>query len=208
MLGPIAKAQLNMSCPSGGTFSVCTQGGSSNFIGCCGSPNPCSYGCPDGQLKPTSLNASYVGQVPDQICNIEAQFYQCADTSPPFWGCCKSNPCVQNGCPQGDLSPTVLSNVPSQYADYLGSSTTPTSGPGQKGRNSHTIIIVSVILGVAILVCLAITITFVIIKRQQRRRQLQRQQLETKTSPYPLIDRASKMTVGSSTTSSKPYPDM
>lgn len=112
------RQYLNMSCPSGGTFSVCEK--KSHFIGCCESTNPCDPGCSAGQLQNTSFNASLIGSIPDQQCNRGASFYMCATTNPPFWGCCKSNPCqTDNGCPASDLAPALLSAEASQYAVYL-----------------------------------------------------------------------------------------
>jgi hypothetical protein len=154
-----------MSCPAGGMFSVCSQNGSSRFIGCCESLNPCDNGCSAGQMVPTSLNASFVGQVSDQDCPIEALFYQCKATTPPFWGCCKSNPCLSNGCPQTDLAPATLSSVPSQYADYLGNSTvgnnsssapsrSPSSSSVAKAKSTPASIIIGATLGAVIMLIL------------------------------------------------------
>jgi hypothetical protein len=154
-----------MSCPAGGMFSICSQSDSSRFIGCCESLNPCNNGCSAGQIVPTSLNASFVGRVPDQDCPIEALFYQCNATTPPFWGCCKSNPCFSNGCPQLDLAPAILSSVSSQYADYIGNSTAgnnsssaPSSSPSStsvaKAKSTPASIIIGATLGAVIMLVL------------------------------------------------------
>src|ERR1700760_2764187 len=137
MLSQDSTSYLNMNYPSGGKLSICTQEGGSNFIGCCESPNPCNGGCSDSQIQHTSLNASFVGQVPDQNCEAGARFYQCAHTSPPFWGCCKSNPCTQNHCPQGDLSSAELSSMPANYSVYL-RSLTQSNSPSPAASSSTT----------------------------------------------------------------------
>jgi hypothetical protein len=163
---------LNMNCPSGGTFSICTQEGSSNFIGCCEFPNPCESGCPDSQIQPTSFNASFFGSVPDQNCEAGALFYQCAETSPPFWGCCKSNPCTQNNCPHTDLSPATISSNPANYSVYLGSLTNSNSpSPAASGttmstRRSSPTLIISATLGSIILLCITVAVLFIIRRRR------------------------------------------
>jgi hypothetical protein len=57
----IAMTTPNMSCPSGGTFWACGDG--SRFVGCCAS-EPCSVGCPAGNLKSSSFDASQYGKIP------------------------------------------------------------------------------------------------------------------------------------------------
>lgn len=104
------------SCPRGGTFYAC-QGGT-NFVGCCTS-EACSDGCSAGNLKPASFEPKHQGKFADQECPRGSQWYTCAATSPPFMGCCKSDPCKSNGCPVSDLSAGFLSSNPAVAADFL-----------------------------------------------------------------------------------------
>ncbi|KAF1826146.1 uncharacterized protein K489DRAFT_108334 [Dissoconium aciculare CBS 342.82] len=109
-------SQLSMSCPTGGTFYACNSG--TRFVGCCAS-NPCgSNGCPAGNLKPASFPAAQYGSMTDQQCEA-GEFYTCAATSPPFWGCCKTNPCNAGSCGSTFLSAAFLSNNPASAAPYL-----------------------------------------------------------------------------------------
>src|ERR1700761_4890538 len=102
-----------LSCPSGGFLSVCYESGQSGFIGCCNN-DPCSsLGCSDGNLQSTSFNTQYYGKIPDQGCSeVGALFHTCNSTSPPFWGCCKTNPCGPSGCPTGDLDGAEIKQQP------------------------------------------------------------------------------------------------
>ena len=102
-------------CPSGGDWYSCGYG--SHFVGCCGS-QPCDNDCPAGNLEPASFDTSYYGQFPDQQCPAGSQWYTCTGTTPAFMGCCKSNPCQQNGCPTGDLTPGFLSSNPAVAAAF------------------------------------------------------------------------------------------
>ena len=106
------------SCPSGGIFYACTSG--TNFVGCCTSTSACASGCSDGSLQPASFNPSYYGQFQDQECPAGSQWYTCAATTPPFMGCCKSNPCSGGGCPLGDVTAGFLSSNPKVAADFAG----------------------------------------------------------------------------------------
>jgi hypothetical protein len=102
-----STALFILSCPSGGFLNVCSGHAESHFIGCCAS-NACSLGCSDGNLRNTSFEASLYHSSTDQICPQGASFYTCADLNPPFWGCCKTNPCTTGGCPPGDLEASFL----------------------------------------------------------------------------------------------------
>jgi len=107
-------------CPSGGTFYVCSgPSAKSKFVGCCAA-NPCgtTAGCSAGNLQPASFNSSAYGTFADQECSA-GLFYTCTGTSPPFLGCCKSNPCAQKSCPQTDLAGMFLSNDPLKAGDFL-----------------------------------------------------------------------------------------
>jgi hypothetical protein len=115
----------DLHCPNGGTFYACSQG--SMFLGCCKS-DPCSNGCGDGDLIPASFNVSYSGSFPDQFCP-SGDFYTCRMIDPSFLGCCKSNPCQQEGCPNNDLvAASLLSGAAAaDFPTSTSSSTTASS---------------------------------------------------------------------------------
>jgi len=95
-------------CPKGSKFYIC-ENTWAEFIGCCKS-NPCADGsglCPGG-LKALSFDPDKYADIPTQICLPSYYYYTCAFTEPPFFGCCGVNACAQ-GCPDEDLSPTLLS---------------------------------------------------------------------------------------------------
>jgi hypothetical protein len=84
---------------------VCETG--TRFFGCCNN-DPCRLGCKQGDLEPTSFNPAAWSTFPDLECS-SGQFWTCRDTSPPFMGCCRTNPCSL-GCPIEDLSSAFLGN--------------------------------------------------------------------------------------------------
>ncbi|KAF2459472.1 hypothetical protein BDY21DRAFT_191238 [Lineolata rhizophorae] len=122
MSSDISCLDFNPSCPSGGSFHVCTSG--SRFVGCCRSLDPCSdLGCSDGNIEPASFDASAYGTFSDQECPTGSSFYACADADPPFMGCCQSNPCNE-GCPDDDLTQAFLSPNSADWVCEAESSTT------------------------------------------------------------------------------------
>jgi hypothetical protein len=144
-------------CPAGGDWYVCTTG--TQFLGCC-ADNPCQDGCSAGDLRPASYNTTYTGKFSDQQCDA-GLFYTCADTTPPFLGCCESNPCVIGNCPQSDLAGAFLSSNPAEAGDFTASLSTtsatstarastitssiiPTSAPG------HPHLSIGVIVGIVV----------------------------------------------------------
>ena len=122
-------------CPSGGDWYSCGYG--SHFVGCC-KTQPCVNDCPAGNLEPASFDISYYGQFPDQQCPEGSQWYTCTGTTPAFMGCCKSNPCQQNGCPTGDLTPGFLSSNPAVAGPFSPSGGPPTTTTSS--RSSSTIL--------------------------------------------------------------------
>ena len=97
------RQSFQPSCPLGGQWYVCDAG--SRFVGCCNN-DPCSLGCKQGNLKPASFNPAFYSLFPDILCD-SASFYTCQNASPPFLGCCKSDPC-NRGCPTVDLVAAYL----------------------------------------------------------------------------------------------------
>lgn len=89
-------------------------------MGCCQS-QPCTNSCPDGNLRPASFDMNSYGTFPDQQCPSGSRWYTCTGVSPPFMGCCKSNPCSK-GCPVGDLAAGFLSSNPKVASPFLTSS--------------------------------------------------------------------------------------
>lgn len=66
-------------------------------------------------MRPASFSGQYYPSSDpylDQNCtqSTDASFYICKYTDPPFFGCCNSNPCKQDGCPSSDLAQIVLSS--------------------------------------------------------------------------------------------------
>lgn len=132
------RQAFNPSCPSGGIWYACDSG--SNFVGCCNS-SPCKDGCPDGNIEPASFDPAYIGQFPDQECPAGSRWYTCAATSPPFMGCCKSNPCT-DGCPVGDLTAGFLSSNPKIAAAFNpsgGSSSLTSSSPTSSSASAPSL---------------------------------------------------------------------
>lgn len=126
-------------CPSGGNYHACD---STRFLGCC-TFDPCvaSGSCNGDALKPMSFDkALYPPPFKDQMCSTGA-WYSCKYTSPPFMGCCKSNPCQTTlGCPDGDLVEASLSSNAYYAAPWLSAATldsaTTTSSAAQASNSS------------------------------------------------------------------------
>lgn len=114
---------FGLSCPSGGTFYIC-DGADIEFIGCCTS-DPCADNkgtCPDGHLRVASFSADAYDNLPAQDCNDPRGteiWYTCKFTSPPFMGCCESNPCAGGGCTRSKLVPAMLSKNENNKLSFL-----------------------------------------------------------------------------------------
>lgn len=90
------------------TFYACDFG--ERFLGCCdnsSTADTCINGCPQKDLLPATFDAEYYDYVTEAACT-SGDWWSCASTSPPFLGCCLSNPCL-NGCPPGDLTAAIFS---------------------------------------------------------------------------------------------------
>ena len=101
---------------SDAVFYSCDYG--SRFLGCCANTSPnevCANGCSSGSdLEVAAFESMYYENISPQSCDStdgdeEAEWYTCLITSPPFLGCCTSNPCTQDGCPSNDLVAARLS---------------------------------------------------------------------------------------------------
>lgn len=112
---------FNPYCPNGDSFTAfyaCDHG--TRFLGCCADitgTEVCADGCTN--VQPASFDKDYYDQVTRNGCqDSQGQWYTCQDTSTPFLGCCKSNPCSNNGCPEGDLVPAQLSRNQTEKAAF------------------------------------------------------------------------------------------
>lgn len=97
-----------MTCPLNVTFYACDFG--ERFLGCCenGSPaDTCTNGCPQEDLLPASFEKQYYDDITAAACT-RGDWWSCANTYPPFLGCCLSNPCL-SGCPESDLTAAIFS---------------------------------------------------------------------------------------------------
>lgn len=114
---PIQRRQaFQPTCPQGGKYYACPDS-KFRFVGCC-KADACLNGCSAGNLALLSFDASFKGKVQDQQCSSGSQWYTCLNSSPPFMGCCKSNPC-NNGCPATDLTAGSLDSRSEIAADFL-----------------------------------------------------------------------------------------
>ena len=114
-------SSIHAQCPSNSTFLACDYG--TRFLGCClstlSSNEVCGTGCPPSSLTQLSFEQEYSNQVTEGTCgSSEGKWYTCPDSTPPFLGCCKSNPCQTGGCPAGDLVSAALSGDQAQQAAY------------------------------------------------------------------------------------------
>jgi hypothetical protein len=114
---------FGLSCPSGGAFYIC-DGAKIGFIGCCTS-DPCAGDkgtCPDGHLRVASFSADTYDDLLAQDCDDARGteiWYTCKGTSPPFMGCCGSNPCGGGGCNRSELVPAMLSANENNKLSFL-----------------------------------------------------------------------------------------
>jgi hypothetical protein len=133
------RQAFNPSCPSGGTWYACSNTSAYPFLGCCaGTSDPCSLGCFAGNLRPASFDPSKWGTFPDGLCPSTSRFYTCRDSTPPFLGCCKINPC-NAGCSGSDLDGAMLpagSLAEAYYSSVATSSATATSQPPNPSSSS------------------------------------------------------------------------
>ncbi|KAM9873454.1 hypothetical protein VDGL01_12470 [Verticillium dahliae] len=120
----VAPGKLGLRCPNQGQFYIC-EANSTEFIGCCLS-DPCADGsgqCPHDKLAPSTFSANQYAAVPGQDCEDArgvSVWWTCRDTSPPFLGCCASDPCV-HGCTRRDLLPAKLHSNKTHRQPFLSS---------------------------------------------------------------------------------------
>ncbi|ETS80583.1 hypothetical protein PFICI_08112 [Pestalotiopsis fici W106-1] len=134
------NTKLGFNCPKGGDFYVCDTA-KIRFLGCC-DVDPCADGsglCPQLNLKPSSFSSDYYNEIKKQECvdaNATTDWWTC-QASPPFLGCCKSNPCDLGECPTKDLEAARLSDDPSAAQVLIGTATTTSTPTSTPTPNSH-----------------------------------------------------------------------
>ncbi|KAK3994204.1 hypothetical protein QBC44DRAFT_357390 [Cladorrhinum sp. PSN332] len=143
-------SSIGASCPKGGSFYTC-QNSSTEFVGCCTS-DPCTSEaggkCPQNNLRAATFSSDSYAEIPPQLCDSQATgepqalWYTCKFTTPPFMGCCKSNPCASGSCPTKDLAAARLSEDPDHRQVFLGETqtqlSTPSSTPTTTATSSST----------------------------------------------------------------------
>ncbi|KAI1335410.1 hypothetical protein F5Y15DRAFT_248914 [Xylariaceae sp. FL0016] len=138
-------AAFGLSCPSSssnGTFYICTDT-TTRFLGCCGT-DPCTADadgvCPDDQLSASSFDSASIAEIEVQSCVSpygSGNWYTCSNASPPFIGCCRTNPC-NDGCGEADLIEARLSDVKANAEQFLGTGDSSTSTSTSSGVSSTT----------------------------------------------------------------------
>jgi hypothetical protein len=117
----------------GGEWYACTTG--TKFVGCC-SVNPCTEMCPTHALHPIAFDPSMFGKFADLSCGSGGGIFTCSKNQ-TFYGCCKSNPCLDGGCPIGDLLPTfagrddLISSYSNPDLNFVGAAPLTTASPKQ-----------------------------------------------------------------------------
>lgn len=99
---------MAVSCPLNVTFYACDFG--KRFLGCCANGSPadtCTHGCLQENLLPASFAKEYYDDITRAACT-SGRWWSCANTAPPFLGCCLSYPCL-GGCPPSDLRAAIFS---------------------------------------------------------------------------------------------------
>ena len=126
------------SCPLNITFYACDFG--ERFLGCCenGSPtDTCTNGCPQEDLLPASFDKEYYNYITKTACT-RGDWWSCEDTSPPFLGCCLSNPCL-DGCPPGDLTAAIFSQNQTSNPLYSAIPDPPTTASSKIPPSNSTV---------------------------------------------------------------------
>ncbi|CAG8955750.1 hypothetical protein HYFRA_00011616 [Hymenoscyphus fraxineus] len=174
----MAKPTDKGTCPSGGLWYECT-GITPSFQGCCVT-NPCQQnGCPATDLRAAGIPTAGIVATnePNVQCPSTSLWYTCTAISPSFQGCCKTNPCQQNGCPAGDLEAAQFKVIPGTTSTLqsttASSTSTGTAAPVQPNvtssdGNHNTAIIAGVVTGGVVLIALIIC-GFLILKHRRKK---------------------------------------
>jgi hypothetical protein len=174
--------EFDPTCPADSNWYACPKGSGSEFVGCC-SADPCasSNGCSQGNIRPVAFNASSHGTPdfpPDAACGTGSNFYTCVAGAAgdkerkTFWGCCKSNPCGAQKCPDGDLVPAFMSS-PSQFQAYTGqggNGESPSPSPpaeASSGTKNTAVIVGGTVGGVVVIVAIVSILIFCLCRRRK-----------------------------------------
>ncbi|ROW01907.1 hypothetical protein VMCG_05531 [Cytospora schulzeri] len=171
------KTGLGLTCPDGGDFYVC-QDAETQFLGCC-TIDPCASGkgyCPQDSLRNSSYSKDSYISIPPENCASpynSTSWYTCSGVTPPFMGCCASNPCRNNGCPSDDLLAARVDDDPSNASVFLtATGTAPSSTASSSADNSSTSLSTGAIVGIAIgssfTALIAAVILFLCYKRREK----------------------------------------
>lgn len=182
-------SSLGLTCPDGGQFYVC-QGNTTQFLGCC-AIDPCADGtgsCPQTSLRNTSYTSEDYEDIPAQACvttssssaSQSALWYTCADTTPPFLGCCAGeNPCVAGGCggSNGTLVAARLSDNTTDASPFMTSTSDAMTGTtGSNMAMLSTGATIGIAVGSAFGALALGIILFFVYKRRERKKQADQQQ--------------------------------
>lgn len=123
----MATSYNGLNCPNKGTFFICDTINDPNkltpFIRCCAA-DPCKVGGGCDQttnLGSTSFDPEIWNRFPEQQCiEADGKWYECREREPgKFVGCCSSNPCAPEGCPQPNLPQARLADDPERKAAFI-----------------------------------------------------------------------------------------
>lgn len=198
-------SDLGLSCPYGGDFYIC-QGAKIEFVGCCTS-NPCSDGsgsCIKEKLRPSSFSMTQYAKIPSLGCDDSQPrpelkpplWYTCIAPTPPFMGCCFSNPCG-DGCPQVNVSAARLPDEATTRQMFLTNANV--SQDTQSSNKLSGGAIAGIVVGaIAVIVALAGAYWFMRRKKQRK----------TAGEPVPLssADMQHSEYTGSSIPNYSPHP--
>lgn len=174
-----------ISCPDGGSFYVC-QGNTTQFLGCC-TEDPCAHGkgsCPDSALRNTSYSSSLYDSIPPQTCVDTGLWYTCAETNPPFMGCCLTNPCQSGSCYGDNVTAARLSDNTTDASAFETASPSASASSNSQMHNSSlsTGATVGIAIGSAVVALVVGIVLFCCYKRFERKRN---QQLAGQGQPGP-----------------------
>lgn len=190
---------LGLSCPSGGDWYIC-QGTKTEFVGCC-TRNPCADGsglCEDSRLRAASFSMTQYAKIPSLACDDNHPrpgfkpplWYTCINPTPPFLGCCYSNPCG-DGCPQVNISAARLPDEASTREIFLTNSNA--KQDSQKSSKLSGGAIAGIVIGAVAVIAVLIGAYWFLRRKKQSKTSLENvpqsaggiEQSEYKGSPNP-----------------------
>lgn len=174
----IAVADFGLSCPRGGKFySLSCKDAHIQFIGCC-TEDPCIDGtgiCRQSALRYSSYSKDTYLKIDAQSCVApynKTSWYTCSSANPPFIGCCASDPCNSEGCPEEDLLAARVSDNATEAAPFLTSTSTSdassSGGSGSGGLSKGAV--AGIAVGSALAVLIVVGILFFFYRRREKRK--------------------------------------